>query len=91
MENKAKVFFLTSLMLGCLFPDLIRGPLLMITNALPFKPDFAYTYPLLILHSPVPLFLQAWLFSQFFEKDLRKPVFLNFLSGILVHLILDSG
>lgn len=75
--------------LGCIFPDLIRGPLLMIGNAIALP--YELTFPFLILHSPVPLVIQSWLFSRFFEEKIRFRVFLNLTAGILVHLILDAG
>jgi len=44
-----------------------------------------------VLHSPIPLFFQAWLVCLFFERDIRLRVFVSLLLGILLHLILDAG
>lgn len=76
-------------MLGCILPDMIRGPFLMITNLIKIDPEFIY--PLLILHSPLPLLTQAWLISWLFDNTLRWKVFLNLLAGITLHLVLDAG
>ncbi len=82
-------------LLGCIFPDLIRGPVLVLAN-LQHSIGVKIISPELIialqgLHSPIPLFLQAWLVCLFFERDIRSRVFVSLLLGILLHLILDAG
>jgi len=82
-------------LLGCIFPDLIRGPVLVIAN-LPYSMGVKIISPdlfiaLQVLHSPIPLFFQAWLVCLFFERDIRSGVFVSLLLGILLHLILDAG
>lgn len=90
LRPKWKRFFIPSIfLLGCILPDLVRGPVLIYSNF--FHPDPQYTFPFLVLHAPVPLVFQAWLVSQFFEKRLRLSVFKNLMTGILVHLLLDAG
>ena len=82
-------------LLGCIFPDLIRGPLLVLANLQHsmgvkiISPDLIIS--LQVLHSPVPLFFQAWFVCLFFERDIRSRVFVSLLLGILLHLILDAG
>ena len=82
-------------LLGCIFPDLIRGPLLVLANLQHsmgvkiISPDLITS--LQVLHSPVPLFFQAWFVCLFFERDIRSRVFVSLLLGILLHLILDAG
>jgi membrane-bound metal-dependent hydrolase YbcI (DUF457 family) len=82
-------------LLGCIFPDMIRGPVLVLTNLQHsigvkiISPDLIIA--LQVLHSPIPLFLQAWLVCLFFERDIRSRVFVSLLLGILLHLILDAG
>ena len=82
-------------LLGCIFPDLIRGPALVIAN-LPNSMGVTIISPDLfiavqVLHSPIPLFFQAWLVCLFFERDILLRVFVSLLLGILLHLILDAG
>jgi len=82
-------------LLGCIFPDLIRGPVLVLVNLQHsmgvkiISPDLIIA--LQVLHSPIPLFFQAWLVCLFFERDIRSRVFVSLLLGILLHLILDAG
>jgi len=90
LRPRWQAFLIPSIfMLGCIFPDMVRGPLLMITNLIKTAPE--YSYPFLILHSPLPLLVQAWLVSWLFEKTIRRRVFLNLLAGIILHLVLDAG
>lgn len=85
----------STFLLGCIFPDLIRGPVLVITNLQysigvePISSDLFIA--LQVLHSPIPLFFQAWLVCLFFECDIRLRVFVSLLLGIFLHLILDAG
>ena len=76
-----KLFIPSVFLLGCIFPDLVRGPVLIFSNF--FQIDKQYTFPLLILHSPLPLLFQAWLISQFFEYSIRLKIFKNLLAGII--------
>jgi len=82
-------------LLGCIFPDLIRGPVLVIANLQHSMGVETISSDLIIalqvLHSPIPLFFQAWLVCLFFERDIRLRVFVSLLLGILLHLILDAG
>ena len=82
-------------LLGCIFPDLIRGPILIISNlSAVLDMNFASqkdVISLQILHSPFPLLVQVWLVSYLFEEKLRGKVFFNFLSGVVLHLLLDAG
>ena len=82
-------------LLGCIFPDLIRGPVLVIANLQHSMGVETISSDLIIalqvLHSPIPLFFQAWLVCLFFERDIRSRVFVSLLLGILLHLILDAG
>ena len=82
-------------LLGCIFPDLIRGPVLVIANLQHSMGVETISSDLIIalqvLHSPIPLFFQAWLVCLFFERDIRSGVFVSLLLGILLHLILDAG
>tara|TARA_B100000315_G_C14245840_1_gene437382 strand:- start:93 stop:590 length:498 start_codon:yes stop_codon:yes gene_type:complete len=86
---------LSAFLLGCIFPDLVRGPLLILSNLsvmLDIQPFRVSDLPSIqILHSPIPLLIQAWLFSFMFKKGLRLKIFLNFFSGIALHLLLDAG
>ena len=82
-------------LLGCIFPDLIRGPVSVISN-LSYSMGVKIISPdlfiaLQVLHSPIPLFFQAWLACLFFERDIRLRVFVSLLLGIFLHLILDAG
>ena len=95
MSKKRRSWFLPSVfLLGCIFPDLVRGPVLVFQNMLsaygirpPSQQDLVSLH---ILHSPIPLLFQAWLVSFLFEKKLRKKLFLNFSGGITLHLLLDA-
>lgn len=95
MPKKRRSWFLPSIfLLGCIFPDLVRGPVLVFHTMLNAygissiaQQDLVSFY---ILHSPIPLLFQAWLVSFLFEKNLRKKVFINFISGITLHLLLDA-
>ncbi|MCP4952555.1 MAG: hypothetical protein GY922_12005, partial [Proteobacteria bacterium] len=82
-------------LLGCIFPDLIRGPLLLAGNlhsslGVKFIPS-EVAFVLKIFHSPIPLALQAWLFCFLFEREIRWRVLVSLSLGILLHLLLDAG
>ena len=80
-------FFLPSIFLvGCIYPDLIRGPSLVLTSLA----EFDMPWSIRILHSPAPLLIQTWLVSLLFEAEIRKKVFCNLLAGISLHLLLDG-
>ncbi|MCP4953788.1 MAG: hypothetical protein GY922_18275 [Proteobacteria bacterium] len=74
---------------------MIRGPLLLVANlqnSLEIRLiSNEAIIALQIFHSPIPLVLQAWLFSFLFERELRWRVFVSFFLGILLHLLLDAG
>ena len=94
-RKRSKNFIPSIFLLGCIFPDMSRGPVLVVANlqnSMDFKiipPDLIIS--LQVLHSPVPLFFQAWFVCLFFERDIRSRVFVSLLLGILLHLILDAG
>ena len=94
-RNHTRYVIASIFLLGCIFPDLIRGPLLLMANVQRsmgiqiISPDLIIA--LQIFHSPVPLLIQAWLFCLFFERDLRWRVFVSFSLGIFLHLLLDAG
>jgi len=95
LRNHSRYVIPSILLLGCIFPDLIRGPILVAANlqgsmgAQSMSPDLVVA--LQVFHSPVPLLIQAWLFCLFFERDLRWRVFASFSLGIFLHLLLDAG
>ena len=79
-------------LLGCIYPDLVRGPLLMLNNALRMGDKYPFVVMSFgVLHSPIPLLVQAWLLAQFFEESIRLRILLNLLAGITLHLLLDAG
>ena len=87
MRPKWRKFFLPSVfLLGCVYPDLIRGPYLLLSNMFQMNDIFAIR----VLHSPVPLLVQTWLLSLLFESEIRKKVFYNLLTGTALHLLLDG-
>ena len=94
-RNHTRYVIASVFLLGCIFPDLIRGPLLVVGNVQRsmgiriIPPDLAIA--LQIFHSPVSLLIQAWLFCLFFERNLRWRVFVSLVLGISLHLLLDAG
>ena len=90
MRPRWRESFLPSVfLLGCIFPDLVRGPLFIIIKLTPL--ELRDYFSLQILHSPIPLLTQSWLVAFLFEAGLRKKVFINLLGGIALHLVLDAG
>ena len=94
-RNRSKNFIPSIFLLGCIFPDMSRGPVLVVAN-LQNSMDFKIIssdliIALQVLHSPIPLFFQAWLFCLFFKCDIRLRVFVSLLLGVFLHLILDAG
>ena len=94
-RDKYKYLIPSIVLLGCIFPDLIRGPLLLagnLENSLGIKLiSSEVAFILKLFHSPVPLALQVWLFCFLFERELRLKVFVSFFLGVLLHLFLDAG
>ena len=94
-RNKYKYLIPSIVLLGCIFPDLIRGPLLLVGNLespLGIKLiSSEVAFILKLFHSPIPLALQVWLFCFLFERELRLRVFVSFFLGVLLHLLLDAG
>jgi membrane-bound metal-dependent hydrolase YbcI (DUF457 family) len=94
-RDKHKYLIPSIVLLGCIFPDLIRGPLLLVANlqnSLEIRLiSNEAIIALQIFHSPIPLALQVWLFCFLFDRELRWRVFVSFFLGILLHLLLDAG
>ena len=94
-REKYKYLIPSIVLLGCIFPDLIRGPLLLganLQNSLGVRLISSEAIiTLKIFHSPIPLVLQAWLFCFLFERELRLRVFVSFFLGVMLHLLLDAG
>ena len=94
-RDKYKYLIPSIVLLGCIFPDLIRGPLLLAGNlesSLGIKLiSSEVAFILKLFHSPIPLALQVWLFCFLFDRELRWRVFVSFFLGILLHLLLDAG
>jgi|TARA_B100001971_G_scaffold147145_1_gene136202 membrane-bound metal-dependent hydrolase YbcI (DUF457 family) len=95
LRERRKFLAPSIFLLGCIFPDLIRGPLLIGANlqeSLNIRlvtPEDIVTFQ--IFHSPIPLLVQAWLFCFLFERDIRFKVFFSFSLGVALHLFLDAG
>ncbi len=81
-RDKYKYLIPSIVLLGCIFPDLIRGPLLLAGNlesSLGIKLiSSEVAFILKLFHSPIPLALQVWLFCFLFERELRLKVFVSF-------------
>ena len=94
-RRNPRYLILSIFLLGCIFPDLIRGPLLLVANlqnSLEIRLiSNEAIIALQIFHSPIPLALQVWLFCFLFDRELRWRVFVSFFLGILLHLLLDAG
>ncbi len=88
-------FLLPVFLLGCIYPDLVRGPMLIVLNIIDILGmHLVHSNDLMslrILHSPIPLFVQVWLLSFLFEEDIRKKAFVSLLGGVILHLLLDAG
>ncbi|OGL47606.1 MAG: hypothetical protein A2161_15470 [Candidatus Schekmanbacteria bacterium RBG_13_48_7] len=69
------------ILVGTILPDILsRAPIILSSHlewmAVPF-------------HSPIPLFVLAYLVSMLFQEQSRKQVFISLLTGMYFHLFLD--
>ena len=68
--------------LGTIIPDILTRPITILF------PNVAWA--VMSLHTPIILFIVCWLISYFFAESLRKGVFISLVSGVYLHLFLDS-
>lgn len=70
-------------LIGTVLPDYLRE-FLQILLPLPY---YSASFP---FHSLLGVFFSSLLFTAFFVKDIRRPVFLSLVLGQSVHLLFDA-
>lgn len=81
-RSAGRVYPVAPFYVGTILPDVFSRGLVILSSSAEW-----YEGP---LHAPLVLVLECILLSYFFEVPLRKKVFRGLLSGVFLHLLLDS-
>ncbi|MBU0708866.1 metal-dependent hydrolase [Patescibacteria group bacterium] len=72
------------ILVGGIFPDLLGRPLIIL-----LPQNYLFSWVSVLLHTPVPVFLLAYVASLLFTEFNRKEVFAALSVGALGHMLLD--